>query len=71
MKISLIAGVLLAACGLVLILHPPHYATHQQLFKFGGVEASVRQEQPIPGWIGGTALGAGIVLLGIALFRKR
>ena len=71
MKASLIVALVLIAGGIVLIVHPPHYASRQSVLKFGGLEASVRQERPLPGWVGGTALGIGLGVLALGLLKKR
>jgi hypothetical protein len=65
-----ISGLVLIAAGLYLILRPPHYMGDQSVFKFGRIEATMQQERKLPGWVGGTALGAGLVLLGFGLFRR-
>ena len=70
MRVSLIAGLVLIAAGVFVILRPPHYSTEQSVLKFGGFEAKVQQERTLPGWAGGVALGAGVVLLGTALFKR-
>ena len=70
MKAFLVAGLVLIAAGIFLILHPPHYSSEQSVFKLGDVEARMQQEHPLPGWVGGAALGAGIVLLGTGLFKR-
>lgn len=70
MKATLIAGLILIGGGIFLIVRPPHYATQQSVLKFGGLTASVRQERALPGWVGGTALGAGLVLLSVGLFKR-
>lgn len=69
-KASFIVGLILVAGGLFLILRPPHYASQQSLFKVGGVHASIRQDKTLPGWVGGTVLGAGVLLLGVALMKR-
>lgn len=63
MRISLIAGAILAGAGLFMILRPPSYTTEERLIKMGEIEATVQRDRPVPGWIGGIAVGAGIVLL--------
>jgi len=70
MRASLVAGLVLTAAGIFLILRPPHYASEQSVFKLGDLEAKVQQERTLPGWVGGTVLGAGVVLLGAGLFKR-
>jgi drug/metabolite transporter (DMT)-like permease len=70
MRASLIAGLILIAAGVFLILRPPHYSSEQSVFKLGDLEAKVQQERTVPGWLGGAVLGAGVVLLGAGLLRR-
>lgn len=70
MKASFVAGLVLIAAGVFLILRPPHYASEQSVFKLGDLEAKMQQERTLPGWVGGAVLGAGIVLLGAGLFKR-
>lgn len=70
MRASLIAGLILIAAGFYLILRPPHYSTDESVVRLGGFEATVRQERTLPGWAAGAVLGAGVVLLGTALFKR-
>ena len=70
MKASSIIGLVLIAGGLFLILRPRHYATQHNVLKFGGLTATVRQERALPGWVGGTILGAGLVLLSAGLIKR-
>ena len=70
MKSSLIVALLLIAGGIFLIVRPPHYSSDQSVVKLGGFEAKVREERPIPGWVGGAVLGGGVVLVGLALFKR-
>ncbi len=71
MKASLIVALVLIAGGIFLIVHPPHYGSQQSVFKFGTLQASVRQERQLPGWVGGTVLGFGLGLLSLGLLKKR
>ena len=70
MKVSLIAGLVLIAAGIFLILRPLHYASEQSVLKLGNLEAKVQQERTLPGWVGGVVLGAGVVLLGAGLVKR-
>jgi drug/metabolite transporter (DMT)-like permease len=70
MRTSLIAGLILIAAGVFLILRPFHYSSQQSVVKLGSFQATVRQEQTLPGWVGGAVLGAGVILLGAGLFKR-
>lgn len=70
MRIALIAGVLLAAFGAFSLVKGIGYKSEESVFKFGGLEAKVERERRLPEWIGGVALGAGVVLIIVGL-RKR
>ncbi len=70
-KASLIVALVLIAGGVFLIVRPPHYASQQNVFKFGGIEATVRREHRLPGWVGGTVLGVGLGVLALGLLKKR
>ncbi len=70
MKAFLIAGLVLIAAGIFLILRPPHYAGEQSVFKLGNLEAKMQQDRALPGWVGGAVLGAGVVLLGAGLVKR-
>ncbi len=63
MRTSFIAGLVLIAAGIFLILRPPHYSSEQSVLKLGDLEAKVQQERTLPDWVGGVVLGAGVVLL--------
>lgn len=70
MRAFLIAGLVLIAAGIFLIVRPPHYASEQSVFKFGDLEAKMQQEHALPDWVGGVMLGAGVVLLGAGLVKR-
>ncbi len=63
MRILQIVGAILIAGGLFLLIKPPSYSSEKSVFKIGDVEAKVAQEHPVPPWVGGAALAAGVVLL--------
>ena len=65
-----IIGALLIAGGLFILIRAPSYSSEKSVLKVAGIEAKVSQQQEIPGWVGGAALAAGIVLLVVG-FRKR
>jgi len=70
MRALQIVGVILIVIGLWVILRPPSYSHEESVLKLGEVEAKVQREHPVPGWVGGLALGAGIVLIAVG-FRKQ
>jgi hypothetical protein len=69
MRILQIVGVILIAAGLFVFIKSPSYSSEKSMFKIGDVEARVSQEHPVPPWVGGAALAAGVVLL-VAGVRK-
>jgi hypothetical protein len=70
MRATLIAGVVLAALGAFVVFKGVSYTKDESVFKFGGLEAKMQQKHRVPEWIGGVALGAGLVLV-IAGLKKR
>jgi len=70
MRALQISGAALVVIGLWLIIRPPSYSREESVFKVGDIEAKVRQEHSVPGWIGGLALGAGLVLIVVGLKKR-
>jgi hypothetical protein len=70
MRGVLIAGVVLAALGAFSLIKGLSYTREESVFKFGGIEAKMQQEHRLPEWIGGVALGAGLVLVVIGLKKR-
>jgi len=58
-----ISGAVLIVIGVWMVIRPPSYSREESVFKLGDVEAKMQQERQVPGWVGGMALGAGLVLL--------
>jgi len=69
-RILQFTGVILIAIGLWILIRPPSYTREHSVLKLGDVEAKVQHQQPVPGWAGGVALGAGAVLLVMGLTRR-
>jgi len=63
MRILQIAGAILIAGGLFVLIKAPTYSSDKSVFKIGDVEARVAQEHAIPPWVGGVAVAAGALLL--------
>lgn len=70
MRSALIAGVILALAGAFVVFKGVSYTREESVIKFGSLEAKMQQKHRVPEWIGGVALGAGLVLVIVAL-RKR
>jgi len=63
MRILQIAGAILIAGGLFVLIKAPTYSSDKSVFKIGDVEARVAQEHAVPPWVGGIAVAAGVVLI--------
>ena len=70
MRALQVSGAALIVIGLWLMIRPPSYSREESVFKVGDIEAKMRQEHPVPGWVGGLALGAGLVLLVVGLRKS-
>ncbi len=70
MRAQQISGLVLIAMGLWFIIRPPSYWREERVFKFGDLEAKMQEQRPVPGWAGGVALGAGVVLLLVGLRKS-
>jgi hypothetical protein len=70
MRSALIAGIVLAAVGAFVVFKGVSYTQDESVFKLGAIEAKMQQKRRVPEWIGGVALGAGVVLVFVGL-RKR
>ncbi|TLY78040.1 MAG: hypothetical protein E6K41_15370 [Gammaproteobacteria bacterium] len=63
MRAIQVSGAVLIVIGVWVVIRPPSYSHEESVFKLGDVEAKMQQERQVPGWVGGMALGAGLVLL--------
>lgn len=70
MRLTHIAGAVLIVLGLWVIVRPPSYSRQVTVFKVGNVEATMPQQQTVPAWVGGAALGAGALLLVLGLLKR-
>jgi hypothetical protein len=70
MRVSLIAGLVLAALGAFVVFKGVSYTKEESVFKFGGLEAKMQQKNRVPEWLGGVALGAGLVLVLTGLKKR-
>lgn len=70
MRVAMISGAVLAAVGAFLLVIGVSYTREESFFKLGGIEAKVQKEHRVPDWIGGIALGAGLVLFVVGLKKR-
>ncbi|HWW78286.1 MAG TPA: hypothetical protein VNY82_01740 [Steroidobacteraceae bacterium] len=70
MRALQISGLVLVAIGLWVIIRPPSYSREESVFKLGELEAKMQREHSVPGWVGGLALGAGLVLVVVGLKKR-
>jgi hypothetical protein len=70
MRVTLIAGLVLAALGAFVVFKGVSYTQEESVFKFGGLEAKMQQKNRVPEWIGGVALGAGLVLVIVGMKKR-
>jgi hypothetical protein len=69
MRGLLIAGAVLMAGGLFILIKAPTYSSEDSVLKVGNLEAKMLREHTIPPWAGGVAVGAGLVLVLVG-FKK-
>jgi hypothetical protein len=65
-----ISGLVLIAIGLWAIIRPPSYSSEESVIRLGDIEAKMQREHTVPGWVGGLALGAGLVLVVVGLKKR-
>jgi hypothetical protein len=70
MRALQISGAVLIVIGLWMIIQPPSYLREESVFKLGDIEAKMQQEHRVPGWVGGIALGAGLVLFVVGIKKR-
>ncbi len=65
----MIIGAIVIAAGLYVLMNGASFTQDKTVFKAGPIEANVKEQQGVPGWVGGVAivLGIGCVAAG---FRK-
>ena len=70
MRALQISGAVLIVIGLWIIVRPPSYSREESVLKLGDIEAKMQQEHSVPGWVGGIALGAGLVLIVVGIKKR-
>jgi len=71
MKLSLIAGIVIAGLGMFILLRGLNYGSQRSVMRIGDIQASVSESRPVPPWVGGLAIAGGLVLIGTAVRGRR
>lgn len=58
-----IAGIILIAAGIYVVLGQGSYSRNREVLKIGGLEASIKESRLIPPWTGAIAIAVGGVLV--------
>jgi hypothetical protein len=64
-------GIIFIALGGYVILQGVSFTSQRSVLRVGDLEASVEEKQPVPGWVGGVAVVAGLALVVAGGRRKR
>jgi uncharacterized membrane protein len=67
----ILLGIILIALGAYLILEGVSFTSQRSVLRVGDVEASLEEKQPVPGWVGGVVVVAGLALVVAGGRRKR
>jgi len=70
MKPQVIAGILVVAFGIVVVLRGLDYGSQRSEIRVGEYSASVQSRRSIPLWVGGAAIVGGVLLIGAPLRRR-
>jgi hypothetical protein len=71
MKLLLVAGVVVAALGALVLTKGISYPMHRSAMRVGGFEASVQEERAIPRWVGIVAVAGGALMIGAGLRGRK
>jgi hypothetical protein len=71
MKALLIAGLVVAALGAVVLVRGLSYPSHRSVMRIGDLQATVQQDRAVPQWAGIAAVAAGALLIGASLRSRK
>ena len=70
MKGLVLAGILVAALGIYILVRGLSVTTSDTLVEVGGLKASVEEKRAVPSWVGVAAIVGGLVLAGAGARKK-
>jgi len=71
MKALILAGVLVAALGVVVLTRGISYPSHRSTMRIGDLQASVQEQHAVPNWVGIVAVAGGALIIGAGLRRRK
>jgi drug/metabolite transporter (DMT)-like permease len=71
MRLLQVLGVVLILGGIFLFVRGVNYTSNRSLLEVGDFKATFEEKRPIPPWVGGLAVGTGVVLLIVAAGKRR
>lgn len=70
MKGMTLAGILVAAVGVFILIRGLSYKSSNTVLEVGGLKASVEERRTVPTWVGIAAIAGGLVMV-VAGARKK
>ncbi len=71
MKPHVVAGIVLVALGVFIVLRGLSYGSGRSVVRVGDFQASVEEQRAIPTWVGGAAIVGGLLLVGAGVRRLK
>jgi len=70
MKGLVLAGILVAAVGIYILVRGLSVTTSDTVLEVGGLKASVEEKRAVPTWVGVAAIVGGLVMVGAGARKK-
>lgn len=70
MKGMTLAGILVAAIGVFILVRGLNYKSSNTVLEVGGLKASVEERRSVPTWVGIAAIVGGLVMVGAGARKK-
>lgn len=70
MKGLTLAGILVAAVGVFILVRGLTYKSSDTVLEVGGLKASVEERRSVPTWVGIVAIAGGLVMVGAGARKK-
>jgi hypothetical protein len=70
MKGLTLAGILVAAVGVFILVRGLSYKSSDTVLEVGGLKASVEERRSVPTWVGIAAIVGGLVMVGAGARKK-